>query len=89
MEGLAFYERVWNKQYISVRSAFPFFPPERFGQHFEEATLFSQKVAWFYTSDGSHWKVHVHFEEFVSHSRFQTLAAELQNGISEIFPGEI
>ena len=56
---------------------------------FRRGHVIFQKIAWFCASDGSHCKVHVHFEEFVSHRRFQTLAAELQNGISKIFPGEI
>lgn len=69
-----------------------FFDSGRFRQHFGQAAQFPifQRIAWFYTADdGAHCKVRVHFEEFVSHIRCQTLAAELQNGISKIFSGEI
>ena len=80
---------VWKKAIYFYLSGLSLLRFRKIWSAFRGSDVTFQKFAWFYASDGSHCKVHVHFEEFVSHSRFQTLAAELQNGISEIFPGEI
>lgn len=66
-----------KKSNISVRVASPFFDSGRFRQHFGQAAQFSRESPGFTQLDGSHCTVCVHFEEFVSHSRCQTLAAEL------------
>ena len=80
---------VWKKAIYFCPSGLSLLRFRKIWSAFRGSDVAFQKFAWFYASDGSHCKVHVHFEEFVSHSRFQTLAAELQNGISEIFPGEV